>query len=323
MSNPFVFIVGCSRSGTTLLQHVAAAHPQIAIIPETRWFARWYEKRNGITADGMVTPELISNLLNRHRLFRDVDLGIRPMELHALIAGSRGMHYRDFVRWLFDRYGEARGKPLVGNKTPGHVRRLLTLHELWTEAKFVHIIRDGRDVCLSMRQKRAATQKQIKPGRFATWEDDPIITLALWWEWDVRLGREAGCRLGPQHYYEMRYEKLVADPGSVCRDLCRFLGVAYDDAMLEHHQSKKSANGRVYQKHSRLERPITAGLRDWREEMSPVETERFEAAAGDLLEELDYPRTIAPGTTIIRKAKTIRDQFQGRPLPQCWIPAEV
>ena len=45
MTNPFVFIVGCSRSGTTLLQHVVAAHPQIAIIPETRWFLRWYEKR--------------------------------------------------------------------------------------------------------------------------------------------------------------------------------------------------------------------------------------------------------------------------------------
>src|SRR5262245_56419487 len=71
MSNPFMFIVGCSRSGTTLLQHVVAAHPQIAIIPETRWFARWYEKRRCITADGMVTSEMIFKLLEKHRLFRD------------------------------------------------------------------------------------------------------------------------------------------------------------------------------------------------------------------------------------------------------------
>jgi Sulfotransferase family len=321
MSNPFVFIVGCSRSGTTLLQHVVAAHPQIAIIPETRWFARWYEKRCGITADGMVTSELISRLLDKHRLFRDLDLGIGPEELYALIAGGRGMLYQDFVAFLFDRYGEARGKPLVGNKTPGFVRRLAILHELWPRAKFVHIIRDGRDVCLSMMQMRAARSKPTKPGRFATIDEDPMITMALWWEWDVRLGREAGDAFGPQCYYEMRYESLVAEPDAACRGLCAFLGVPYDDEMLAHHRAKASANPRMYQKHSRLELPITAGLRDWRHEMSPADAERFEASAGELLDELGYPRTTVPDSALVERAKLMRRSFQGRPHPQCWSPA--
>ena len=318
MSNPFVFIVGCSRSGTTLLQHVVAAHPQIAIIPETRWFARWYEKRCGVTTDGMVTSEMISMLLEKHRLFRDIDLGIRPEELYALVADGCGMRYSDFVGLLFDRYGEARGKPLVGNKTPGFVRRLATLHELWPQAKFVHIIRDGRDVCLSMMQKREATRKRVKPGRFATIEDDPMITMALWWEWDVRLGRETGDALGRQCYYEMRYEAFVSDPEAACRGLCGFLGVPYDGRMLEHHRAKASADARLFQKHSRLERPITAGLRDWREEMSAAEAGRFEASAGELLEELGYPRTTAPAAAIVQQAERMRESFQGRPLPRCW-----
>src|SRR5687768_2689410 len=130
MTNPFVFLVGCSRSGTTLLQHVVAAHPQIAVIPETRWFLRWYEKRDGVTADGMVTSDLISKLFEKHRLFRDIDLGLRPEELHSLVVDGHGMRYSEFVGQLFDRYGAVRGKPLVGNKTPGYVRRLATLHEL-------------------------------------------------------------------------------------------------------------------------------------------------------------------------------------------------
>lgn len=316
-----MFIVGCSRSGTTLLQHVAAAHPRIAIIPETRWFARWYEKRRGVTADGMVTSELISRLLNRHRLFRDLDLGICPEELHALIAGGRRMLYQDFVGFLFNRYGEARGKPLVGNKTPGFVRRLGTLHELWPRAKFVHIIRDGRDVCLSMMQKRAAQSKAIKPGRFATIADDPMITMALWWEWDVRLGRETGDALGPQCYHEMRYEAFVADPEAACRGLCDFLDVPYDGTMLEHHRAKASADARLFQKHSRLERPITAGLRDWRQEMPPADAERFEASAGELLDELGYPRTTVPDSAIVQRAERMRESFQGRPLPRYWNPA--
>ena len=321
MTNPFVFLVGCSRSGTTLLQHVVAAHPEIAVIPETRWFLRWYEKRDGVTTEGMVTPELISKLFDKHRVFRDIDLGIRPEELHALVSDNGGMRYSDFVSLLFNRYGKARGKPLVGNKTPGYVRRLATLHQLWPEAKFVHIIRDGRDVCLSMRQKRDAKAKPIKPGRFATWDEDPVITLAMWWEWDVRLGREAGSNLGSERYHEMRYEAFVADPEAACRGLCDFLGVPYDARMLEHHRAKASADARLYQKHSRLERPITAGLRDWRQEMPPAEAERFEASAGELLDELGYPRTTVPGSETVQRAEQMRESFQGRPLPRCWNPA--
>ena len=57
--NPFVFIVGCPRSGTTLLQRMVDAHSQIAIVPETHWIARWFEKRKGLTPEGFVRAKLI------------------------------------------------------------------------------------------------------------------------------------------------------------------------------------------------------------------------------------------------------------------------
>ena len=63
MINPVVFIIGCPRSGTTLVRHIVGAHPLIAITPEAHWIPKWFEKRRGLTPEGLVTPDLIAKLL--------------------------------------------------------------------------------------------------------------------------------------------------------------------------------------------------------------------------------------------------------------------
>ncbi len=60
------------------------------------------------------------------------------------------MRYERFVTRIFGLYAARRGKPLAGDKTPGYGRRMMQIHELWPGARFVHIIRDPRDVCVSM-----------------------------------------------------------------------------------------------------------------------------------------------------------------------------
>ena len=162
MANPYVFIVGCPRSGTTLLQRIVNAHSQIAIMPESHWIPRLFDKRKGLTPEGLVTPELIPHLLAQPEFG---GLHIDQGKLEALLATRQPALYTDFVVGIFDHYGETQGKALVGNKTPGFVRRLRTLHTLWPEARFVHLIRDGRDVYLSILHR---TLKNLKPGVFDT-----------------------------------------------------------------------------------------------------------------------------------------------------------
>ena len=273
--NPFVFIVGCPRSGTSLLQRIVNAHPQIPITPETHWIPRLFEKRKGLTPEDMVTTELISRLLEQARFTR---LGIGREELLAMIAGGRPVSYSSLVTAIFDSYGDAQGKALVGDKTPGYVRRMNTLHALWPQARFVHLIRDGRDVYLSMRHRPL---HDLKAGAFDTWSEKPVLTAALWWELNVRGGRKAGNLLGAGLYYEIRYESLVAHPREECETLSAFLGLPYDDAMLRFNETQRKKKER---------RPITPGLRDWRTQMPAQDLERFEAAAGGLLEELGYAR---------------------------------
>jgi hypothetical protein len=292
--NPYVFIVGCPRSGTTLLQRVVNAHPQIAITPETHWIPRFTKKRWGVTREGKVTPQLIARLIEHPRF---VSFGIGQEELIKLMGTGEPITYSSFVSRIFDLYGKAQGKALVGDKTPGYVRRIKALHALWPKARFVHLIRDGRGVYLSMADR---PMKQLKVGVFDSWVEHPVPTAALWWELNVRRGQEAGKELGPELYYEIRYESLTANPREECTKLCSFLRVQYDDSMLRFHEGKVEPGGK----------PITSGLRDWRSQMPGADIQRFEAAAGELLEELGYARSVPqPRSEDLETASRIRDRL--------------
>jgi len=304
-SNPYVFLVGCPRSGTTLLQRMVDAHPQLAITHELHWIPRYFNDRVGLTPEGNVTPHLIPSLLE-HKRFSMAQLGITQEELQGLVAGEAPVSFASFVTRLFTLYGRRRGKSFAGDKTPGYVKELPTLHALWPWAKFVHIIRDGRDVCLSMLQW--SEQDQFT-GRLTTWTEDPVSTLALWWQLHVHLGREAGEVLGPGVYYEVHYEDLVARPGEVCARLCAFLDVPYDEAMLRFHEGRTRANPGLDAKDAW--QPVTAGLSDWKAQMPAEEVERFEAAAGGLLAQLKYPRGCPdPSPEAVRQAARIRHLYR-------------
>ena len=314
--NPYVFIVGCARSGTKLLRKIIDAHPQIAIPPETQWIPKPFERRQGVTPDGLVTPELVSRLLSREKFTR---MRIGQDELEGLVAGEEPVSYSSFVNAIFDLYGKGQGKRLVGDKTPSYLRHIPTLHALWPQSKFVHLIRDGRDVCLSILNWKRGGRIT---GRFATGSEDPVSTTALWWKWNVTLGREDGAPLEPDLYHEVHYEALVSEPANECETICDFLNLPYDEGMLRFHE--RLPDPRFYVKQKKW-RPIVTGLRDWRAEMSAEDLERFEAVAGDLLQELGYERAIPfPSSRALEHAARAGEMFsrdvqeRGKRLPERW-----
>ena len=310
--NPFLFVLGSPRSGTRMLGRLLDGHPQIAVVHEARFVPGWFKHRRGVTADGYVTRELVERLVEFERFEH---LGLAREDLERLLATDEPVPYAAFVSGLFDLVGRARGKRLVADKSPRYVRNIPTLHELFPRAKILHLLRDGRDVALSVASWKKVAVRGDLVARYATWQDDPVSTIALWWELEVRLGCEDGRALGPDLYGETRYEALVADPAGECARLCTFLGVPYDDAMVA----------------STAERPPTPGMRDWRTQMPPEDVRRFEAAAGGLLDELGYPRALADVEPEARDhAARMRARFSdeilardGR-LPQQWarsVPA--
>ncbi|MBI3461995.1 MAG: sulfotransferase, partial [Planctomycetes bacterium] len=200
-------------------------------------------------------------------------------------AAARSTTYREFVAALYGEYASLRGKPFSGEKTPDYVRRLRLLHALFPWAKVVHIVRDGRDVCLSTLEW---AREDKGPGKFDLWDEEPVAVCALWWSWQVSPGMREGTALGPSHYHELRYEELVAKPEETLRSLAAFLELPFAPQMLSYHEGKTRSDPGLSAKKAWL--PPTPGLRDWRTQMTERDQELFEALAGDLLADLGYER---------------------------------
>lgn len=229
-----------------------------------------YENAAGFDSDAFV-----ADLFNDPNFVRQgLDLGAVRSALDK--AGAET--YSEAVRAVFAAYAAKDGKELYGDKTPGSVTQIELLAGLFPEAKFVHIIRDGRAVALSYLER-------------PEWGPETMAEAANHWKNRVRRGRAAGRAIGPDRYLEVRYEDVVADPETVARKVCDFLGLDFEDGMLRYHEKSKDfiASTKDPEAFKNLSRPITADLRDWEDEISRNDQNLFEAIAGDLLQELGYP----------------------------------
>ena len=199
-------------------------------------------------------------------------------------AAEEATTYGDFVSGLFQQRAVISGKPLVGDKTPFYIRYIPFLHRLFREVRFVHIIRDGRDVALSVLEWAHPGRG---PGRYPLWDDEPVAVCALWWQWTIQEAR-AGAKDITGRYAEVRYEALSSQPREVLKSVLSFLDLPFAEDPLEFHRGRTRHEPGLRSKDAWL--PPTPGLRDWRTQMPPRDAELFEALAGATLQELGYER---------------------------------
>jgi hypothetical protein len=301
--NPYLFAVGCARSGTTLLQRMLDHHPQLAVANDSHFIPEAI-KDVPVGVDPALTPELVERVRTYRRFYR---LGMPDDAVEE--AAARSSTYAEFVSALYSEYARLRGKSLAGEKTPTYVRELPRLHAIFPQARTIHIIRDGRDVTLST---LAWAREDKGPGKFELWDEEPIAVCALWWRWQVSTGRQDGTVLGPDRYIELLYEDLVVRAEETLRPVAAFLGLPFAHEMLTYYE------GRVQPRPGRSAKsawlPPTPGLRNWRTQMKPRDVELFEALAGDLLSDLGYERAfsaISPGITAT--AERYRDWWKAGP----------
>ena len=180
---------------------------------------------------------------------------------------------------VFEAYAAEHGKPRWGDKTPLYMQYLPLLERLFPDARFVHLVRDGRDAALSFLSVPAGIMTE-------GWgHPRDAAGFACQWATEVRAARALGARVGPARYLEVRYEALVADPEAELRRICAFAGSSTTRRCSTTSAQTDSARKEHQQ---RLNEPPRVGVRNWRTEMSPADVAAFEAVAGDLLHELGY-----------------------------------
>ncbi|HUF70201.1 MAG TPA: sulfotransferase [Longimicrobiales bacterium] len=267
---PFACIIGAPRSGTTWLQAMVGAHPRVCTAQELKVF------------DLFTAPW-------EHSWQRLIDLqqsaGGGPRGLR--IVWSDEEFYRVLSDLLKDIYGRVlQSKPgadVVLDKSPGYSRHIAHIQRLIPHVKFIHVVRDGRDVAASL---RVASR-----GWARAWAPSAIDSAATLWK-SMVLDARAARRLGPDHYLELRYEQLRSDGPASLLEVFAFVGVpatAEDaGAIYEQHtiERMRDSAGHPFALPRDFFRNGRAG--GWRDELSARERYAFDAAAGDLLRELGY-----------------------------------
>ena len=253
-------------------------HPQLAVANDTHFITRAAKRILRKDSQPLLTPELIEAVLSYRRFYR---MGLDENEVRS--AAENCLTYAEFVGRLYALRGQKKQKRLSGEKTPDYCRKIPQLHQLFPDARFVHIIRDGRNTALST--LNWATESK-GPGKWSLWNKDPLGTCALWWRWQAGSGQSAGQELGSKHYFHLKYEDLVAEPESRLEAIARFLDIPYSDDMANYHAGKTRHQPGLSAKSAWL--PPVKNLRDWRTSMSAEDAAVFEGIAGGLLKENGY-----------------------------------
>lgn len=207
--------------------------------------------------------------------FLDTDLHGLQFDITALTAafvaeGRRSM--RDLIEGLFVRNAAGEGKPRWGDKTPYYVLHMSSLLDWWPDAQFVHIVRDGRDVALSLFGRK---------HDFGVY--NPYVA-ARYWEHYVETGRAQGSAMPAGHYLEIRYEDLLNDQRATLTQVCDFLSIDFVEAIMDYRKAGMAGKTPLVQKAVQKD-----NSQKWRTEMSAAQVKNFESGAGRSLVRFGYP----------------------------------
>jgi len=295
-----VFVMGCHRSGTNLLYDTLLSAGGFAVY-------RGYLPIYKVLIPRFGNPQ---NLGNRKKIVETFmrSKGFTRTGLAAADLSSRLMADArtggDFMRIVMGGVAEQQGVSRWAVYDPDSVLHVSRIKADIPDALFVHIIRDGRDIALSL----------MKMGGFRPFPWSPksrgLLETALYWEWMVRTGRRHGEKI-PSDYVEIRYEDLVTQPRATLEGLSQFL-----DHDLDYDRIQNAGLGRLSESNSSfLDEGPTArqqAVNRWKERLSEQEVADLEALVGPCLEESGYKLT----TTAAQRNRSLRLELMSSAYPR-------
>ncbi len=278
-----VFVMGCHRSGTNLLYDTLLSAGGFAVY---RGYAPIYK---------MLIPKFGSpeNRANRTRLVETWlrskgyrRSGLTAKDIRAkLLDGCR--NGGDFIRIILNEIARGQNAQRWAIYDPDNVLYVPQVKADLPEALFIHIIRDGRDIALSLKKMEG-----FKPLPWNIASSRDLLATAAYWEWMVRKGQAHGRNI-PDDYIEIRYEDLVSKPHETLATLSTFL-----DHELNYDRIQQAGLGRIRETNSSFrEEPSSSQIKPmerWKERLTPEQVAALESLIGDCLQEFGYTLTTPP-----------------------------
>jgi Sulfotransferase family len=277
-SAPF-FIVGSGRSGSTLLRMILASHSRLAIPPETRFLEPLV---NQLPVHRPLSPEELAQAVGVITSnYRWPDMQMDVDEFQKAVSALDRPYLSRVAEVIYQHHMAKEGKQRWGDKTPCYIRIIPQLAQLFPGCRFIHMLRDGRDVAKSFQTT----------GWYGPWLHDNAA------EWTEALDYEerwVGSHLAAE-MLQVRYEELVRRPDETVRRICAFLDETFEPQMLSWQDHvPRLVPAREMSIHKKLTRsPDAADAERWRREMSTREVFVCEAFVGRHLARSGYGRKFA------------------------------
>jgi hypothetical protein len=281
---PMPVIVGVPRSGTTLTRFVIDSHPLFAIPPETHFLPALARLPRG-------KPSVRDVFAIMTGTESWPDFHVSSDALMQSLSDVTPFSVAACVRAFYRLYASRFGKDRWGEKTPDYGQHMRDIEALLPESRFIHVIRNGLDVAVSVRPLWFSQGRSVRD-------------IARDWRRRLELIRRQGSQCA--HYGEIRFESLVTDLPAVARDLSAFLEVPFSDDMcryyertaerLAEHEGRMGRHGvwrltkeqRINQQILTTRPPQADRIDRWRGELSADDVREFQREAGPLLEQLGY-----------------------------------
>lgn len=283
---PPIFIIGSPRSGTTLLRLMLTCHPNIVIPPSCGFAVWWYGKYRdwprGVMLDEFMGDLMTSRKIESWHIDRD--------ELLYFLRRQGSYTYAMLVSAVYEWYGKSLGEPFTrwGSKDNFHVEHIPELRELFPDAVFIHIVRDGRDMACSYRELNA---RNINT-RWAPDLPNDITEIALQWQSHLNTVARDFAAGAWANAYEIKFETLVLDAPGTLQLLCGLLGEEYDPTMLHYHvinrEQELLPREMLCWDEKTLLPPQVSVVGRHKRDLTTRERAAFEAIAGETLRRYGY-----------------------------------
>ena len=260
-----VFVVGCARSGTSVTCRMLRRYLKVSFGTESQFILRYNRRLGdyGDLHDDRNVRRLIEDI-SRERFFvrsrRNWGFVFNPARACASLHGRT---YSDVLHTIFHQLAEHNGMVRWGDKTPQYNEDLGALQELFPDAQFIHVVRDGRDVALSIQRTNFGAKNACEA--------------AADWSRAIHAIDAFSHRVPPDRFFELRYEHLISRPADTMVALAGFLGIDDADGALE--TFIRTNIGKDIRQNN-------AGK--WRRGLPARDVERFEGIAGDTLARTGY-----------------------------------
>lgn len=286
---PPVFVIGNPRSGTTLLRLMLTCHGNIVIPPEcgfAAWlyprFKDWRDDRGREWRRAFVRDLFECRKIETWRLDRG--------GVCAFLDEHVPSCFPEAVSLVYEFYGRGLGRTFArwGDKNNFYTGHIALLDTMFPQARFVHIVRDGRNVACSYR--RLNNRDMDSP--YAPRLPYAVADIAQEWLKNLEKVRAAFSAMSRTRVYELRLEDLVEEPEKQLERLCAFLGEPFDPGMLDYHRKNKEDELEpatfLQWKEKTLKPPLREGRNEYASELTRGQVAEFEAAAGKMLAEYGY-----------------------------------